>query len=692
MWFSHVSTRRLRWQEGTVTARAASNVIDLEHVALALADGIVVVDQDGVVRFCNPAAAELFDRSVAELTGALFGFPLTAGETTELDIIRRNGDLRITELRVVSTAWAGEPATLASLRDITHHRLAETRLRESEERYALAVQGAKDGLWDWNLAANTLYLAPRWKLMLGFHPDELQDSTDVWFERVHPEDIAALRAVFAEHLAGQSETVEHEYRIRDRHGHYIWVLCRGIAVRDSNGVVTRMAGSQTDITTRRKFEEQLLHDAFHDGLTGLANRTLLMRRIDRAVERARHHAGYEFAVLFLDFDRFKNINDSLGHEAGDRVLITVAHRLEGCLRPSDLVARLGGDEFTVLVDEITDISDALRVAERMQQAMALPLYVDGHEVFMSVSIGIALSATGYQRAEDLLRDADIALYRAKSNGRARHEIFDQTMHIRAVEVLQIENDLRRGIERGELQLHYQPIIALDYGTIIGFEALVRWNHPQRGLIRPAEFIDVAEESGLVVPMDMWVLRESCRQLRAWQLAVPYTAPLALSVNFSSRHFRNPQTVEQIAEVLRQEGVTPTQLKIEITERVIMEHVDPTLQLLRSLREMGVQLQIDDFGTGYSSLGYLHRFPINTLKIDRSFVSYIVNAGEESPIIETILALARGLKMSVIAEGIETEVQLAHLRRLGCTAGQGYLFSRAVNGEAAAELLRSGVRW
>ena len=442
-----------------------------------------------------------------------------------------------------------------------------------------------------------------------------------------------------------------------------------------------------DISRRKEIEERLIHDAFHDALTGLPNRVLFAEHLKLAVERAKRPKRYLFAVLFLDLDRFKNINDSLGHTVGDQLLIGIARRLEDCLRHIDTVARLGGDEFAVLLDGIEDSSDAVRVAERLQKALRQPLNLGGHEVFTSASIGIALSSTGYEQPEEVVRDADTAMYRAKALGKARHEIFDTEMHARAVTLLQLENDLRRAVERDEFCVYYQPIISLDGGGIYGFEALIRWQHPERGLVAPSQFITVAEETGLIIPMGRWVLREACRQMRQWQKQFPSVRSLTLSVNLSGKQLTQPDLVAQVKQILRECDFDPRLLQLEITESAVIENTRTVTEMLLQLRDLGLRLSMDDFGTGYSSLSYLHRFPINTIKIDRSFINS-QESGDENEIVRTIIMLARSMGMNVVAEGVETHDQLSYLKSLDCEYGQGFLFSRPVHAEAVEQMLQA----
>ena len=437
-------------------------------------------------------------------------------------------------------------------------------------------------------------------------------------------------------------------------------------------------------------KEHFRHAAFHDSLTGLPNRAMFTELLKAEIESSKRRDGHMFAVLFLDLDRFKNINDSLGHTHGDLLLVAFAERLERTLRPVDTLARFGGDEFAILLSGIKDATDAVRVAQRIQDELSQPFVLDKNSAFATASIGIALSSSGYERADDILRDADIAMYRAKENGKARYELFDHDMHARAVSRLQLESDLRLAIEQKEFCVYYQPIVCLQTGRLAGFEALVRWNHPRRGIVSPADFIPVAEETGLIVPIGEWVLNEACSHVRQWQIDSPTHRSLSLSVNLSARQVAQPDLLERIKEALETSKLNPHCLKLEITESVVMENAEAAALMFKQLRSLGVQLSIDDFGTGYSSLSYLHRFPLNYLKIDRSFVMRLTTDNDNA-IVRTISTLARNLGMEVIAEGIETEEQYQQLRMLGCEYGQGYLFSRPVNNDGVAHLLAQDAR-
>jgi diguanylate cyclase (GGDEF)-like protein/PAS domain S-box-containing protein len=608
---------------------------------------------------------------------------------------RVNGSIR--NYIIVAQKYFQDQAAVFVGLDITDRMQVEEALRESQERYALAVRGANDGLWDWNLRTHEIYFSPRWKEMLGYGEGEIGNHLDEWFSRIHPEELYRVKAQIDAHLNGSTVHFESEYRILHQDGSYRWLLNRGLAVRDEHGEACRMAGSQTDITKRRQAEEQLLHDALHDTLTGLPNRALFIDRLSQAIERTRRLQSYRFAVLFLDVDRFKVVNDSLGHVIGDQLLMAIAQRLQTCLRLGDTIARLGGDEFTILM-EIQSPNDSTRLAERIHQEFSSPFCLNGQEVFTTVSIGIALSESGGDRPEDLLRNADTAMYRAKVLGRARHEMFDAAMHARAVALLQLETDLRRAVSTlqvgstsHEFQLRYQPIVSLETCIIVGFEALVRWHHPERGWISPGDFIPVAEDTGLVIPLGQWILAESCRQIQAWQLQFPQSRPLSISVNLSTKQFAQPELIDQIRQFLHDYEVEPRRLKIEITESAIMENTESATALLEQLKALGLQLMIDDFGTGYSSLSYLHQFPIDTVKIDQSFVGRMgtEDADDEgAEIVRAIVTLAHTLGMNVVAEGIETAEQMAQLKALNAEYGQGYFFSKPLVSEEAGILIQT----
>lgn len=685
-----------------------------ELILNSAGEGIYGLDQTGALTFINPAAAKMLGWQANELVGKQIAGVIHASQTENLYWtccpINENGECGLIHhvgeeifWRKDGTNFLGEyistpilehgvlVGTVVTFQDITQRRQAEVALRESEERYAIAVQGAKDGLWDWNLKTNQVYFSPRWKFMLGWEEHEIEHHPDEWFSRIHPDDFEAVKALLVNHLEGIAPDFESEYRMLHRDGRYRWVLCRGLAVYANNGKVSRIAGSLTDITSRKQTEKQLLHDALHDALTDLPNRALLMDRLERSLERHKRNPSHLFAVLFLDLDRFKIVNDSLGHVVGNRLLIEIAQRLQACIRAEDTVARLGGDEFVILLEAIDCPSDATRAAERIQQELTQPFNLNGYEIFVTVSIGIALTLKDYEQAEEILRDADAAMYRAKALGKSRYELFDSSMHSQAMTVLQLETDLRYAVERQEFELHYQPIVKLKNNQLSGFEALIRWRHPQRGLVPPGEFIPIAEETGLVNPIGWWVLQEACQQMQSWQEQFSLQSALTISVNLSGKQLAQPDAVTQIQQILQATRVNPAILKLEITESSIMENAGSTIKRLQQLKSLGIQLSIDDFGTGYSSLSYLYRFPIDTLKIDRSFVNKMDIELEKLELVRTIATLAWNLNMDVVAEGVENKKQLAYLKSLGCEYAQGYFFSKPVNQEAAQQLILSSLQ-
>jgi diguanylate cyclase (GGDEF)-like protein/PAS domain S-box-containing protein len=530
--------------------------------------------------------------------------------------------------------------------------------------------------------------------MLGYQENEIGDKPEEWLDRIHEADRDRVKEEIASHQKGLVPQFESEHRVLHKDGTFRWMLSRGLAVHSESGKTLRMAGWQTDITEGK----------VSDPLTGLPNRLLFIDRLGRLIKHTKRRKEYMFAVLFLDLDGFKMINDSLGHQVGDQLIVGVAARLEKCLRVTDtvarlgegfVVARLGGDEFTVLLEDLKDPADAKLAADRLMKAVTAPFILDGKEVFTSMSIGIALSNIDYDQAEDILRDADTAMYRAKSLGKARYEVFDADMRASVLARLQVEMDLRRALERDEFENFYQPIVSLAAGEIVGFEALLRWNHPTRGQLAPEEFISVAEETGLIRELGWWNLREACRQMSEWRERYDAYANLTMSVNLSPKQFLQPNLVQDVTSLLLELGLPPSALKLELTESTVMGDPSAAVEMLQEIKTLGVSLAIDDFGTGYSSLSYLHRFPLDTLKIDRSFISGISDgeqSGDGSEIARTILPMAKNLNLDVVAEGVETGEQLALLKKLLCKYGQGYYFSKPLSAEETEQLLIEQPTW
>jgi len=577
------------------------------------------------------------------------------------------------------------PVALARIQGQLARQAAGNQLRRSEERFALAVRGSNAGVWDWDLDNGKVYYSARWKSMLGYSDSEIRGEPGEWFSRVHPADLESLREMLrAEQSVGSGAGFDNEHRMRHQNGTYRWIRCRGAAVRDNSGRVYRMTGSTIDVTAGK----------LQDPLTGLANRASLIERLEEEFNACRGNPSAPFALMFLDIDSFKLINDSLGHVAGDRLLVWMAERLTHGLRSAsewrpaagDLAARLAGDEFAVLLCGLPEPVDAVRIAERILAELREPFAVGDRVIFCTVSVGIAPFHPGYQAAAEMVRDADTAMHEAKSKGRSRCEVFDQSMHARAVARLELENDLRHALEKHQLCVNYQPKVRLADRRVCGFEALVRWRHPTRGLIPPAEFIPAAEETGLIHAIDMWVLREACAQMKRWQVAYPCDPPLAISVNLSPRQFSEPDLAGQIAEVLRETGLEPSVLRLEVTETVLMVDQDLARDILTRLKGLGIGLKIDDFGTGYSSLAYLAQLPFDTLKIDRSFTSRLKSGEGNSDLVRSILEMAHTLRMKVIAEGVEENEQIVQLVAMGCEFGQGFYFSEPVSAEDAGKLL------
>ena len=574
--------------------------------------------------------------------------------------------------------------------DITQRKEAEAAMKKSEEQFRLTFEMAPIGMAITTLDGKFKRVNQALCDALCYTQEELLQLS--FAEISHAEDSDIHSILEQKLIAGKNSDFQIEKRYVAKTGRIVDTILKVVIVRDPEGKPLHFNNQIVDITERKYMEKQLLHDALHDALTGLPNRALFMDRLEQQLKKAQNQENYLFAVLFLDLDRFKVVNDSVGHLIGDKLLIEIARRLEKSISPTDTVARLGGDEFTILLENIQNQEEATLVAESIYQTLSHPFNLDSHEIFTTASIGIALSDPGYEKPEDILRDADLTMYSAKEQGKARYEIFDSSMRDRALQRLALETDLRRGIEREEFEIYYQPITSLQLGTLSGFEALARWKHPTKGFISPSEFIPVAEETGLIVPLGSWLLKKACTELRNWQLKYPQHPPIKISVNLSGKQFREPQLIEEIDAILTETGLEGKFLKLEITESLLIDNLETVTETILTLRERDIQFSIDDFGTGYSSLSYLHRFPVDTIKIDRSFVTQIQADRENSAIIKAIVTLAHMLDMDVIAEGIETTAQLAQLKLLKCEYGQGFFFSKPLSKERAEALIAGSIQW
>jgi PAS domain S-box-containing protein len=581
------------------------------------------------------------------------------------------------------------------------HRIRR-QLAERDQLFQLISENAADMIALVGSDGRRLYNSPAYEKVLGYTAEDLKTTSSL--EQIHPDDRPrVLKAAENARLTGRGERME--YRIRHKDGSWRTLESTASPIRNAKGQTDKLVIVNRDITERKRAEELLAHNAFHDGLTNLPNRALFLDRLQHALTLSKRHANYKFAVLLIDVDEFKIINDSLGHKAGDELLIQIGQRLKDAVRRADLVsrprtsgvadkpinddvlARLGGDEFTVLLDDIRDPIEAVRVAERIQAELATPFVVNQQEIVISASIGITSSSSPHTQAEDLMRDADIAMYRAKRAGKARCEVSDPAMHASAVKRLRLETDLRKALDQGEFRVFYQPIVSLQTGKITGFEALTRWQRPE-GILSPIEFIAVAEEIGLIVPMNRQLLREACQHLRFWQAEFPSSPPLTMSVNITPREFAQSDLASEIGKTLAQVGLDPGCLQLEIIETIAMGDAEKSGHVLAQLKALGVRLSIDDFGTGYSSLSRLRRIPVDTLKIDRAFIMHMDTDLESREIVRVIIMLAHNLGLKVVAEGTETAEHIKLLKQLNCEMSQGYFFSRPADDQAMLKLLAS----
>ena len=563
----------------------------------------------------------------------------------------------------------------------------EAPAQQVEQRYAIAARAAVDGLWDWNLQANEVYFSPRWKSMLGFGDGEIGSHPNEWLDRVHSRDLGRLLGRLSDHLHRGAAHFESEHRVLHRDGTYRWMRSRGIAVRNDAGEAIRVVGWQADVTDRKRAEDRLKHEAWHDPLTDLPNRSYFQGQLQRAAAQSSTQPGRLFALLFLDLDHFKEINDSLGHTLGDQVLIALATRLKHSVRPGDTVSRIGGDEFAILLKNLKDPLEASHIAERIQKDLSHPFKVGDHEVLVGLSIGISLSSDSPEKPADLLRNADAAMYRAKSLGRARYELFNPQDDTPSAESHYLEAALSRALENQEFRVHYQPIVVMPEGTIGCCEALLRWHEPQKGLVLPDEFLPVAEETGMIIHIGDWLLRKACVDAKSWRDA---GTPTRVSVNISGRQFAEQNLYDLVSRALMETGLDPHLLQLELTESVMMEATAATIEPLLQLSAIGVQICLDDFGMGYSSLIYLRRFPISRLKIDGFYIREISSDPTDATMAAGLIALAHSLGLKVVAERVETAEQLEFLCSEDCDEVQGDIICPALSAEDCREFLQRRV--
>lgn len=650
-----------------------------------------------------------YDRALAQIRTQRHDIYLVdyrLGEHTGLDLIRaafasrptapvivltgqqdHEIDLEATTLGVTDFLIKQElqPALLErSIRYSVSHHQALRDLVRSEERYSLAVSAAHDGIWDWDLDRDRIYLSPRWRAILGAPEHHEEEPSSAWFDLVHDDDLQPLRAAIDAHLAGRTEHLEIELQMHHGDGSWRWALVRGLASRGSHGRAIRLVGSLSDITERRSAERRLRHDALHDTLTGLPNRALFMDRVDHFLLRATRDESVRCAVLFVDIDNFKNVNDRLSHSVGDRLLIALAARLYGTLRPGDTIARLAGDEFTILLEDVGDAAEATVIAQRLHLALTDAFGIDGHDLTVAASVGISLNAPGMSAA-DLLRNADIAMYHAKTAGAARTAVFDEAMHVRIVDRLTRETDLRQAVVDALLGVYYQPIVDLNSGRVCGLEALVRWPETW-AFVAPLDFIPIAEQTGLIGQLGLHVLETALAALGEWRRDGLVADDVQMSVNLSGRQLDDPTLSQSLSDAITHACLPASALLLEITESTLMQDPARTQATMSEIADIGIGLHLDDYGTGYSSLSALHHYPVEALKIDRSFVAAMNDAASSDVIVRSTVSLAHNLGMGVVAEGIEDAAQLRRLRTFDCEYGQGYLFSKPLPRDEIETLL------
>ena len=649
-----------------------SNVQEHSEKSLALVEmlpePILILLEDGEVQFANSSAADLMGASQEELVGLPFGLPTSGTAPTEIEVRAPGGRSVAVEMKASSILWDGKPAFLVALHDVSAHKEVQKDLEEAHDRYDLVTRGLHDGLWDWDLRSEAVYYSPRWAQLLGYHEFELGKSLDEWLQRVHPEDFERLKADLYSHLEGLSRVLHVEHRVLQKDGNYEWFLATGSSLRDERGKAIRLAGSLTNIHKRKQYEESIVFVASHDRLTNLPNRDHSIQRLEEVMAKSERRSDHLYAVLFLDIDGFKQVNDMLGHDVGDRLLTDVGRRLKRCIRTGDLAGRLGGDEFILILDELTDSSDTMRVAERVREDVEQASLELELNVRISTSIGIALGQGSYETPDELLRHADHAMYQAKRDGGARAVIYDSNAHHSACETLSLERDLALALVRDELHVVYQPIVDVPSERCVAFEALVRWNHPTRGALMPGEFLPITRDMQLQRRMDAWVIERACEELSGWR-EEGRSLPL-LHVNLSSASWMDLHLAKRLSAITKRTDFDPSGLRLEIDEDVLLPP-SWTLEQLKRIREAGFLVHLDDCGRDSIPIQILADPAIEALKIDRCHVQ----GASASATAKAITALATTLDLKVIAEGVEEKSQLQSVSELGCHQIQGFYFSK-----------------
>jgi diguanylate cyclase (GGDEF)-like protein/PAS domain S-box-containing protein len=660
-------------------------------------EGYATLDSAWRFTFVNERAELVLKSKRDHLIGRSIwdAFPGLIGTVFQQEYMRASTDQCTVEFEdfcppleswIETRAYPSEGGLAIHVRDVSARWFAQNELREREARYRAMFEENTSAIFMTSASGRVVEVNRATLDLFGYSLEEAlaMRVTDLYAD-------AEDRVLFRELIAQSGAVVDFDVRLKRKDGAIRECVINATAQRSRSGDIVGYHGTVRDVTEQKRAQEKLVESAFQDPLTHLPNRAVFTDRLERLLKHSKRRAGYRFAVLFIDIDHFKKVNDSFGHHAGDALLSAVARRLEKCVRQEDTVARIGGDEFAVLLDAVSDVAGVTMVADRILIELVQPIIVDGREVNASASLGVALSMTGYDSADDIVRDADAAMYRAKASGRSAYAVFDTEMYSRARAQLELETELRNAMVANQLALHYHPVVGLDDGNVTGMEALVRWTHPERGILLPGEFMPLAEATGLIVEIGWWVLREACRQLRTWQLEFPKAAfRLTMSVNLSAKQFVQPNLVQKIDSILEETGLDPASLRLDLTEAVVMQNADLAARLLTQLRERGIQICLDDFGSGYSSLRELSALPISTLKIDPSFVRDMEDEGQGHAIVQTIIALGRRMAIDAIAEGVETPEQLALLRTLGTRFAQGFLFSLPLDPEAAKRLISEAI--